>query len=111
MDMVISATEKRLRQCPLARRQSVGMTREDHQRLESVAHRVAARHQHGSGGRADRRAIERVHADAFVGELVDVGRLDRAAAIADIGEAEIVGHDENDIGLAHRLRKGGQGRR
>ncbi len=74
------------------------MAREDDERLQPVAHRIAAGHQRGPRGRADRLAIEGFEPDAALRERIDVRRLDQPAAIAEIGIAEVVGHDEDDVG-------------
>jgi hypothetical protein len=51
--------------------------------------------------------VEGLKPDAFLGEFVDVGRLNLAASIAEVGIAQIVSHDENDVGpLVIRLDGG-----
>ena len=76
------------------------MVGEDHQRLQAVAHGIAPRHQRRARRRADRHAVERLEPHAVLGKLVDIRRLDVAFAIAEIGIAEIIGqnHDEIDRG-------------
>ena len=66
---------------------------------------VAACHQGSAGGRADGTVgmvVGAFHAGA--GELVDVGGLDGLAAVAgDVPVAEVVGHDEDDVGFYRSL--------
>ena len=38
----------------------------------------------------------------FAHQLVQLGRLAKAAVPADIAPAEVVGHDEQDVGLGSR---------
>ena len=46
------------------------------------------------------RRRRRGEAHAFCGEAVDVGRLDLLLAVAaKVAVAEVVGHDEDDVGL------------
>ena len=101
---------QRLRKRPLVRRQPIGVARKDDQRLQPIAHRVAAGHQFSARGRADRHAVEILEPDALGRELVDIGCPDLASAIAEVGVAEVVGHDEDDVGpwrLRARRRRGG----
>ncbi len=72
-----------------------------------MADRVAARHERGARRRAHRHAIERLAAHAGGGKLVDVRRPDLAAAVAKVGIAEVVGHDEDDVGLVGTVGRGG----
>ena len=88
---------QRLRQGAFIGGQAVGVVGEDHQGLEAIAHRVATRHQGSARRRADGHAVEGLHPHAFPGQLVDVRRLDVAAPVAEIGIAEVVGHDENNV--------------
>ena len=64
---------QRLRKRPLVDREPIGVAREDDERLQAVAHGVAAGHQLRARGRADRHAVEILEPDALVGELVDIG--------------------------------------
>ena len=70
-----------------------------HQRLQAVPHGIAAGHQLRPRRRADRHAIERLQPHAIVRQTVDVRSFDVAAAIAEIGVAEIVGQDNDDVGF------------
>ncbi len=88
-----------LRQGAFVRWQAVGVAREDHKSLQPVAHGVAAGHECRARGRANRLAVEGLQAHAFVGEPVDIRCLDLAAPVAEIGVAQIVGHNEHDVGL------------
>ena len=45
-----------------------------------------------------RHAVKLLEPNALGGQLVDVRGLDLAAAIAEVGVAEIIGHDEDDVG-------------
>ena len=68
---------------------------------------VAARHQHGAGRRTERRRIELGHLHPGVGERVQVRRGDLAAEAAEVGVAEVVGHDEQDVGAVLLGGRGG----
>jgi hypothetical protein len=81
----------------LVDRQAVAVAREDHERLKAVTDRITARHQCGAGRGAHRHAVEGLASRARSRELVEIRRLDLAAAIAEVGVAEIVGHDEDDV--------------
>ena len=105
---------QRLRQRALVGRQAVGVAGEDHQRLQAVAHRIAAGHQRRARRRADGLAVERLEPHAALGQRVDVRRLDLAAAIAEVGVAEVVGEDDDDVrptGLLRLRRDGARSRR
>ena len=91
---------QRLGQRPFVGRQAVAVVGEDHQRLQAVAHRIAAGHQGRAGRGAHGHAVEVFEPHTLVRELVDVRGLDVAAAIAEVGIAEVVGHDEDDVGFA-----------
>ena len=75
------------------------MAREDHQRLKAVTDRIATCHERGTRRCAHGHPVERLAPDACGGEPVDVRCFDLAAAVAEVGVAEIVGHDEHDVGL------------
>ncbi len=49
--------------------------------------------------RADRLDVVAVEFDAFLHQFVDDRRLELPAVIADVGPAEIVGDDEEDVGF------------
>ena len=69
---------------------------------------VEAGHQRAPRGGADVGAgVKAFEAHTLGGELVEVGRADFALAIrADMADAEVVGEDEDDVGL---VRRGGEG--
>jgi hypothetical protein len=54
-----------------------------------------------AGGVALGGVVELGEAEAVVGERVEVGSIDFGAVAAEIGEAEVIGHDEDDIGGRH----------
>ena len=72
--------------------------------------RVPARHQHTSRRRANRRAgIALRKSHALLGHLIQARCLDRLLPVAaKISVAQIIGHDEDDVGLV--LRGLGRGR-
>ncbi len=72
---------------------------------------VTAGHQADPGGRADRGVGIGLHEAQTLGcEAVDVRRLVvRPAVAADVGVAEVVGQQEDDVGLARPGRPGGAG--
>ena len=79
---------------------------------DGQAHLVAAGDDGDARGGADRGiGIGLGEAHAARGDAVDVRGLQiRPAVAADIGEAHVVGDDEDDVGLARRgLRRGGAG--
>jgi len=43
------------------------------------------------------RIVELGEAEAVLGEGVEVGRFDFRAVAADVGEAEVIGHDDDDV--------------
>ena len=98
-----------LRQRPFVGRQAVSMVREDHQRLQAVTHWIAARHQRRARRGADRHAVEGFEPHPFVGKFVDIRCLDVAAAIAEIGVAEIVSQDHDDVRRSLLSLYGAQG--
>src|SRR5437773_379951 len=65
--------------------------------LQAVPHRIAAGEQRRPRGRADRLHVERLQPSARRREFVDVRRFDLAAVEADVGEAEIVGQEVDDV--------------
>ena len=78
---------------------------------------VGSRQQHGPGGRAGGQYVEVGEPDRLFGQLVQTRRADFPAVCADIGVAEVVRDDEQEIGragttgelLRHRRRaKGGR---
>src|SRR5205814_7090927 len=75
--------------------------------LQTVAERVASRHQGRARRRARRLGIELFEAGARPRELIDIRCLDVGAVKTDILPAEIVGHDINNVRL-HALGRGGR---
>ncbi len=62
---------------------------------------IRARDQHRAGDGADRARVV-IGQDAPVGDqIVQVGRVDLTAQRVDVGIAEIIGHDVQDVGLTH----------
>ncbi len=59
--------------------------------------RVASGHQRRARGRAERRRVEVVVAQAVLGEGIDVRRLDQAAEAADLSETRVVQQEDDDI--------------
>ena len=51
-----------------------------------------------------RRVVELGEAQAARGEFVEVGRFDLAAVATEVGEAHVVGHDEEEIRLPRKGR-------
>lgn len=41
--------------------------------------------------------VELGEAEAVLGEGVEVGRFDFGAVAAEVGEAEVIGHDDDDV--------------
>ena len=69
---------------------------------------VAAGHQGRPRGRADRADVERRDLDALPGELVEVRRLDDGVAVnAQVAVALVVGHHQNNVWPAGRVRCNG----
>jgi len=68
---------------------------------------VGARHQHRARRRTERRGVELGHLDPAVGQGVEVGGGDFAAIAAEVGVAEVVGHDQQDVGAVRLRRRGG----
>ena len=72
---------------------------------------VGARHQHGARDGADGAGVVVGQQPSLFDQRIEVGRLDLATEGAEVGIAEIVGHDVQDIGLfLDRLRRLGQRR-
>ena len=59
---------------------------------------VVAGHERGAGGPAASGVVEAGETKAVRSEAVEVGRGDFAAVTAEIGEAEIIGEDDEDVG-------------
>ena len=59
--------------------------------------RIHAAQQYGARGRATRVRVEVCEAHAFPGQVVEVRRLDLAAERAQVGEAEVVAEDDDDV--------------
>ena len=68
--------------------------------------RVAAGHQPGARRAAHREHVKMVQLDTLVGDPVEVRRRDAIRVIADIGPAEIVSNDDDNIGLLRRTDGG-----
>lgn len=62
--------------------------------------RVVAAEDGGAGGPATCGVVEIGEAEAVLGEGVEVGSFDLGAIAAEVGVAEIIGEDEEDIGFA-----------
>lgn len=69
---------------------------------------VAAGEQGGAGGAAAGAVVELGEADAAIGEFLEVGGGDFAAVGADVGVAEVVGEDDDEV-RAPAARRGGGG--
>ena len=67
-----------------------------------VAHAGLVRVEAGQQGRAGRaaagRVVEVAEAQAVRGQKIEVGGVDLAAVAAEVGEAHVVRHDEDDVG-------------
>lgn len=61
---------------------------------------ISTGQQVGAGGGTQRRAVEVGQHAAIAGELINVGRADLAAKGAQVGVAEVIGENDNDVGLA-----------
>jgi hypothetical protein len=94
-----------LSQGALLQRQAVLRPRAHDADLKAVAHRVAAGHQGGPRRRADGQDVELLQLRAGRGELVEVRRLVLALVPADVGPAEVIGEEDDDVRLG-RLRVG-----
>ena len=66
--------------------------------MQAMPDWVAAGHQARAGGRANRLDVKSFESGAGGGELIDVRRFDFAAVKADVGVAEIVGEEVDDVG-------------
>ena len=87
-----------LRQRPLLQRQAVLRPGPDDADLQAVPHRVAARHQGGPRRRADRLDVELLEPCApAAASLSRLGVLISLAVPADVGPAQVVGQDEDDV--------------
>ena len=72
----------------------------------AVARVVAAGEQARTGRRAERRCVPLREAHAVSGDLVDVGRRDRAAVARHRRESDVVQHNVHDVGRpVRRLRR------
>lgn len=70
---------------------------------------IEAGEESGAGGAAAGGVIELGEADAALREAVEVGGGDFAAIAADVGEAHVIGHDDEEIGAWAGLGQGGGG--
>ena len=66
---------------------------------------VAPREQAGPRRRAQRGGVEVGQPHALGGDAVDEGRLDVGAVAAELGEADVVEHDQHDVGRALGRRR------
>ena len=67
---------------------------------------VTARQQGGAGRRANRFAVEPVVPQPCCSERIDIGCTDFGAKGTQVGKANIIKNDQNDIGFCHRCRFG-----
>jgi hypothetical protein len=74
---------------------------EDDKSLQPIAHGIPAGHEGHPGGPADHHAQERRQAHISRSQFVDGQRLDVTAAPPQIGVAQIVKNDEDDVLLAY----------
>ena len=74
----------------------------------SIRAGVASGHESGAGGSAKGCGdIEAGEACAFLGHLVDVGRVDVfAAEAAEVGVALVIGEDDDEVGFIRRTLSG-----
>ena len=86
-----------LRQHVFVKRRAVSTALGDDGGLQPKAERIAASHQRGAGRRAHGLGVRPIEPRALGGKLVDVGRLDVGAAIADILPALVIGNDVDDV--------------
>ena len=96
----VTGDAEQFRQRVFRRRQPVARPRWNNGPHEAKARRPAPRHEAGARGRTHgaRAKIREIHAGR--GEAVEIGGGDDLAAIEpDIGEAEIVGDDDQDVGF------------
>jgi hypothetical protein len=71
---------------------------------------IEAREEGGAGGATAGGVVELGEAEAFLGERVEVGGADLAAVAAEVAEAHVVGHHDDDVGAAGGLcGAGGEG--
>ena len=59
---------------------------------------VEAGEERDAGGVALGGVVKLGEAESVLGELVQVGSRDFRAVAADVGEAEVIGHDHDDVG-------------
>ncbi len=103
---LVAGLLERLRQQPFVGGQAVGVRGRDDSRLQTVAQRIAAGQQGGPGWRAHRLNVVLLQLRPGGGEAVESGRLDVRPVEAHVLPAQVVGDDEEDVGLP----VGGQGR-
>ncbi len=105
-ERAVAGVAEYTRQCRGARRDARVVAGEAHRDVgeEAHAHRVviAAGEQRRARGRAHRRDVEAVEAQAAGGEPVDHRRRDVGAEAAELGEAEVVEHDHDHVRRARR---------
>jgi hypothetical protein len=90
---------QRLWQRAFLGRQAVGVAGEDDQRLQAVSHGIAPGHKGGTGWGADVLPVKGLQSHAPAGQAVDVRRLDVASPVAEVRIAQVVRHDEHNVGL------------
>ena len=66
---------------------------------------VAAGHQPGARWAAHREHVKTIQFHPLTGDPIKMRRRDAVRVEADVGPAQVVGHDDNDVGL--RFRRGG----
>jgi hypothetical protein len=66
--------------------------------LKAESDWVAAGHEGAAGRGANRLDVELVELDAARGESVYVRRFDFGSVVTDIAPAEVIGHDQDDVG-------------
>jgi hypothetical protein len=95
---LVALLHQAFRQRDLVRWQSRARPRLHGRELKSEAHRRPARQHRRSRGRADRGYVEALELESVPKDSVDVGRIDVATVNAEVGPAQIVGHEHNDVG-------------
>ena len=98
-----------LRQEAVLARRPAPVPREARGQVGNAAHAAAvmvpARDQAGARGRAERRRVEVAEPEAIGGQGVDLWRVDVGAVAAELREAHVVEHDDDDVRRAVRWRR------